>query len=38
MNNLRNRLSGVNGENKRVKEKEQKIWSEIGMIAIVCAP
>ncbi|AOR96666.1 hypothetical protein B4071_0312 [Bacillus subtilis] len=33
MNNLRNRLSGVNGKNKRVKEKEQKIWSEIGMIA-----
>ncbi|WP_420976666.1 hypothetical protein [Bacillus vallismortis] len=33
MNNLGNRLSGVNGKNKRVKEKEQKIWSEIGMIA-----
>lgn len=32
MNNLHNRLSGVNGKNKRVK-KEQKIWSEIGMIA-----
>ncbi|MEC1289204.1 hypothetical protein P9B58_02800 [Bacillus mojavensis] len=33
MNNLHNRLSGVNGKNKRVKEKEQKIWSEIGMLA-----
>ncbi|KAF1678831.1 hypothetical protein BTW01_11235 [Bacillus sp. SKDU12] len=33
MKNLHNRLSGVNGKSKRVKEKERKFWAEIGMIA-----
>ncbi len=30
MNNLRNRLSGVNGKNKRVKENEQKSGRRLG--------